>query len=143
VIILDTNVVSEQFRSRPDVKVRDWIDAQPANALFICAPVLAELRYGLERLAPGARKEGLRANIERIENDLYRGRALPFDAAAAAEYGRVVAERERIGRRIEQMDALIAAIALTHGAALATRDAGGFAELGIDLINPFETAVGR
>jgi predicted nucleic acid-binding protein len=140
VIILDTNVVSEPFRPHPDLRVRNWIDAQPANTLFICAPVLAELHFGLERLAAGARKDRLRTNIERIENDLYRGRILPLDAAAAAEYGRLVVKRERMGRPIKQMDALIAAIALTHGAVLATRDVDDFANLGLDVINPFESS---
>ena len=139
-IILDTNVVSEPFRPQPDLRVRKWIDAQPANVLFLCAPVLGELHFGLERMAAGARKDRLRANVERIENDLYRGRILPLDAAAAAEYGRLAIKRERMGRPIKQMDALIAAIALTHGAVLATRDVDDFANLGLDVINPFESS---
>jgi predicted nucleic acid-binding protein len=140
VIILDTNVVSEPFRPQPDLRVRNWVDAQPANVLFLCAPVLAEIHFGLERMATGARKDRLRANVERIENDLYRGRILPLDAAAAAEYGRLAIKRERMGRPIKQMDALIAAIALTHGAVLATRDVDDFANLGLDVINPFESS---
>ena len=139
-IILDTNVVSEPFRPQPDLRVRNWVDAQPANVLFLCAPVLAEIHFGLERMAAGARKDRLRANVERIENDLYRGRILPLDAAAAAEYGRLAIKRERMGRPIKQMDALIAAIALTHGAVLATRDVDDFANLGLDVINPFESS---
>jgi predicted nucleic acid-binding protein len=80
----------------------------------------------------------LRVAIDQIEGSLFRGRILPFDAAAATEFGRLVAKRERIGRRIELLDALIAAIALTQRADLATRDVSGFAELGIKLINPFD-----
>jgi toxin FitB len=137
-ILLDTNVVSENLRPRPASAVLAWIDAQPAVSLYICTPVLAELRFGVERLEPGRRQTKLQAAIERIENSIFGGRILPFDAAAAAEYGRLVARRERIGRRIELMDALIAAIALTQGADLATRDVGDFANLGIKLINPFD-----
>jgi predicted nucleic acid-binding protein len=139
VIILDTNVVSEPLRSRPDLKVRNWIDAQTASELYLCTPVLAELHFGLERLAAGARKDRLRASIDRFENDLYRGRILVLDAAGAAEYGRLVAMRRRMGRPIQQMDALIAAIALTHRAFLATRNVNDFADLGLDIINPFES----
>jgi toxin FitB len=137
-ILLDTNVVSEQLRPRPNPTVLGWIDAQPASTVYICAPVLAELRFGAERLEPGRIQTNLRAAIDRIEGSLFRGRILQFDAAAAAEYGRLVAKRERIGRRIELLDALIAAIALTQRADLATRDVSGFTELGIKLINPFE-----
>jgi toxin FitB len=137
-ILLDTNVVSEHLRPRPKPTVLAWIDAQPATSLYICTPVLAELRFGAERLEPGRRQTNLQAAIERLEDNIFGGRVLPFDAAAAAEYGRLVAGRERTGRRIELMDALIAAIALTQRADIATRDVGDFVDLGIKLINPFD-----
>jgi predicted nucleic acid-binding protein len=136
-ILLDTNVVSEPFRPQPDLKVRVWIDAQPASTLFICTPVLAELHFGVQRLAASPRRDRLRANVDYIENDLYRGRVISFDSAAAAEYGRIVAHRTRIGRPIQQMDALIASIALVQKAVLVTRDTNDFAELDLDLVNPF------
>ena len=136
-IVLDTNIVSDPIKPQPDPNARRWIDAQPSNSLFICSPVLAEMRFGVERLAQSGRRDRLLAYVERVENDLYRGRVLPLDAAAAVVYGRIAAARERMGRRIEQMDALIAAIALTHGATLATRDIDDFAGIGLDVINPF------
>jgi predicted nucleic acid-binding protein len=142
-ILLDTNIISENFRPRPYPAVLAWIDAQPANSLYMCAPVLAELRFGAERLAPGRNQTNLRSAIDRIENSYFRGRILPFDAAAAAQYGRISATRERMGRRIGQMDALIAAIALTQRATLATRDSGDFADLGLELIDPFDMTVER
>lgn len=137
-ILLDTNVVSEPIKPRPDPKVRLWVDAQPAGTLFICAPVLAELHFGLHRLEPSARSNRLRSYIDYLENDLYRGRVLDFDAAAAAAYGRLVAARMRIGKPIQQMDALIAAIASVHDATLVTRDIGDFAALDLTVVNPFE-----
>jgi toxin FitB len=139
-ILLDTNIVSDPSRPSPNLAVRAWLDTQPSASLFLCTPVLAELRFGVERLPPGARKNRLRAATDQIENDLYWGRILAFDGAAAAEYGRLAAMRERAGRRLGQMDALIAAIALTHRAALATRDTTDFADLGLELINPFEAS---
>jgi predicted nucleic acid-binding protein len=100
--------------------------------------VLAELHFGVARLAAGRRKEFLATALDRIEGDLYHGRILTFDQPAASTYGRLTAERQRKGRRIGQMDAMIAAIAVTHRAVLATRDTADFAGLGLDLINPFE-----
>ena len=141
-ILLDTNVVSENFRPRPAPAVVAWIDAQAPGDLFLCAPVLAELRFGAERLAPGRAQDHLRRTIDRIE-DVFRGRVLQFDAAAAAQYGRIGAKRERVGRPMGQMDALIAAIALTESAALATRDVSGFSDVGLVLIDPFATGVPR
>jgi predicted nucleic acid-binding protein len=141
-ILLDTNILSEPIKPRPDANVRKWIDAQPASTLFICSPVLAELHFGMRRLAPGARQDRLKAYIDQLENDLYRGRVLAFDAAAAAEYGRLVAARLSIGRPIQQMDALIASIASVNRATLVTRDAGDFDELDIEVMNPFATNAG-
>ena len=137
-ILVDTNVVSESMRLRPDPAVVAWLDAQAWDSLYLCTPVLAELRYGIERLADGRRKAALMLAIDQIENDLYRGRIISFDQSAAANYGRLTASRERDGRRMEQMDALIAAIALTHGAGVATRDSGDFVDLGFDVVNPFD-----
>ena len=137
-ILLDTNIVSENFRPKPNRAVISWVDSQPAGSLYLCTPVLAELRFGLERLATGQRKDELQTAIDRVENDYFRGRILVLDVNAAAEYGRLVAKRQRIGRPIQQMDGLIAAIASINRLTLATRDTRDFADLGLDMVNPFE-----
>ena len=139
-ILLDTNVVSESLRPRPSSTVIAWLNAQPAASLFLCTPVLAELHFGLARLAESSRKIRLEAAIERIENEVFRGRILPFDAGAARQYGKLAAIRERAGRPIGQMDALVAAIALSNQVALATRDVADFLGCGLDVLNPFEAA---
>jgi toxin FitB len=140
-ILLDTNIVSEGWRPNPNARALAWLNAQPANVVYLCTPVLAELRLGHELLAPGLRRDRLYAWINRMESEVYRGQILGFDIPATHEFGRVVAFRQRSGRRIEPMDAMIAAIALTHGAKLATRDVRDFADLGLDLINPFDPPV--
>jgi len=140
-IMLDTNVISENLRPRVNHQVLNWINSQHEGSLYICAPVVAELRYGVERLTPGRRQADLRSAVENIVDGLFQGRTLPFDAAATITYGRVMVKREQTGRRIELMDAMIAAIALTHSAILATRDTRDFADLGIELVNPFEAPI--
>src|SRR5579872_3603740 len=77
-IVLDTNVVSEAFRKAPNATVRTWLDAQAPTDLFLCAPVLAELRYGIERLAPGARKTALEEMLLNVETELFDNRILSF-----------------------------------------------------------------
>jgi toxin FitB len=139
-ILLDTNVISEIWRPKPDATVLAWFKGQPAHSLYLCTPVLAELRFGAERLALGHRKKLLQEAIDRLEAELYRDRILGFDASAASEFGRIAATRERAGRRIEAIDAFIAAIALAHRAALATRDTDDFSDIGLEIINPFEVA---
>jgi predicted nucleic acid-binding protein len=142
-ILLDTNVVSELYKPTPNASVVTWLDVEPSDLLYLCAPVLAELRFGMERLETGRRKEALRTAIGRLENELYYGRILPFDVTCAAAYGRLAAARQRTGRKVQQMDALIAAIAVANGAALATRNVEHFQGLGLELINPFEVAAER
>lgn len=142
-ILLDTNVISEAFRIAPSAAVRAWLDAQTPADLFLCAPVLAELRYGIERLAAGARRAGLEQALSDVETDLFDNRILPLDRASAYEFGRVLARRTGVGRPIATMDALIAAIALSHRMAIATRDVVDFDGLGLNVINPFEPAAAR
>jgi predicted nucleic acid-binding protein len=138
-ILLDTNVVSEGLRAKPNPQVRDWLDAQPMTELYLCTPVMAELYYGAELLSSGARRRALEQSIARLEQ-AFADRMLPFDAAAAREYGRFVARRDRLGRATGSMDGLIAGIAMVHGAAIATRDTRGFDAAGIALIDPFSLA---
>ena len=102
------------------------MQSQPSSFLFLCAPVLAELRYGVERLPAGARRDRIKVAIDCVETELYRDRILPFDAAAAAEFGRLAVKREKLGRRMESMDATIASIVIVHGATLATRESTDF-----------------
>jgi len=136
-IILDTNVVSEGLRRDAHPQVRIWLNAQPAEELFLCTPVMAELTYGVELLPAGARRRALEQAIASLE-DAFAERILPFDLAAARAYGKFVATRDRLGRATGSMDGLIAGIALVHGAVIATRDTYRFDNAGIDLINPFD-----
>ena len=136
-ILLDTNVISEGIRPKPDPRVRAWIDTQRQEDLFLCTPVLAELFCGIERLPRSARRSHLEQVILRTEAT-FADRILVFDRAAAIEYGKLVGERDRLGRATATMDGLIAAIAKANGAALATRDLPGFNNLDLELVNPFE-----
>jgi predicted nucleic acid-binding protein len=140
-ILLDTNVVSEATRVQPDARVRQWLNGQSAQALFLCTPVLAELRYGIERLPGGRKRNALERAIADLE-DGFRDRILPVDRATAHEYGRVVAIRDGLGKPVSTMDALIAAVARVHRAAIATRDVGDFEQLDLSLVNPFAASTG-
>ena len=142
-MLLDTNVVSEIWRDSPDPLVLTWLDSWPEQQLFICTPVVAELRYGVDRLRDGARKDRLIAAFETLCTSGYRGRILLFDLDSAICFGRLRADRDRIGRPIEPIDAMIAAIALANRMALVTRNVQDFSDIGLDLINPFSAGIGR
>lgn len=136
-VLLDTNVLSEFMRRRPDQAALAWIDAQPDQSLYISAVTRAEIELGVALLPDGQRKQGLETAARRMFVE-FSSRCLPFDEAAAMHYGRLVASRVRAGRPISVEDAQIAAIALAGGLALATRNIGDFAEIDrLVLIDPF------
>lgn len=135
-IVLDTNVLSEAMRARFDPAVKAWMDAQPRDSMFATAISEAEIRYGLAVLPAGKRRTSLTeaANLVFREFD---GRVLPFDSAAAREFGDICAARRKAGRPIGEFDAQIAAVARAIGAAVATRDVDDFAGCGIRVVSPW------
>jgi len=137
-ILLDTNVISEMMRQRPEPLVCRWLDAQPLEELWTASVVLAELLSGVDLMPAGRRQDALRASVEGMIVQEFRGRILTFDASAARCYGSIRASRQRAGSPIPEMDALIAATAKTHGATLATRNISDFEHCGIPLVNPWE-----
>ncbi len=99
----------------------------------------AEILYGIAALPAGRRRTGLVAAAGAIFAEDFAGRrVLPFDGTAAKRYVKLRAARRRAGMPMEGFDAQIAAIALTSGAILATRDTGGFADCGLTVINPWK-----
>jgi toxin FitB len=140
-ILLDTNIISELWRPSPSRQVELWIDTQPATSLFIGAMTLCELNYGAMRLENSKRRNAFLAAIKKLERENFDGRILAFDRNCAAAYGEIRTTREQIGRPILAADAVIAAIAKTHGLKLATRNIKDFEALDIELIDPFEVAL--
>lgn len=136
-VILDTNVVSELMMSSPNPSVMEWLETHQPADMFISAISEAELRFGAEILPPGRRRESLLVDIDRMLAINFPGRVLPFDQDAARAYASIAADRRRIGRPIGYADCQIAAIARSVGTAVATRDAGGFRDCGIEVIDPW------
>jgi toxin FitB len=137
VIVLDTNVVSELMRPSPAPLVREWVSAQAPGELCTTAVTVAEIRYGLERLADGRRKQSLLAAATDLFAE-FSEYVQPFDADAAVWYATIVAHRDRLGLPIDGFDAQIAAICRTRAAALATRNTRDFQQTGIDVIDPWQ-----
>ena len=136
-IILDTNVVSELTKPRPDDRVYEWLAGQPPESVFLTSVTEAELHYGVQLLPDGRRKQDLDGALRKMLEVEFRGWLLPFDSSAAATFGRLAAHRRSIGRPISIADAQIAAIARSRGADVATRNVDNFLDCGLDLIDPW------
>jgi predicted nucleic acid-binding protein len=137
VIILDTNVISELIRPEPEPAIRTWLRSLAAADQWLTAVTVAELSYGVARLPEGRRRDDLAHRVDRLLDQLFAERILPFDEAAARRYGDVVAVRDSLGRPVGRADAQIAAMALHREATLATRNTRDFEGLGLTLIDPW------
>jgi len=135
--LLDTNVVSEWVRPHPNAGVVAWLARADEDRIFLSVITLAELRYGIERMAAGLRQRRL---DEWLRNELpprFEGRILSIDNSIADVWGKVVARREAVGRPISAQDAFIAATAEIHGLTLVTRNAQDFKPTLKALVNPW------
>lgn len=141
-IVLNTNVLSEAMRPKPDASVARWLEAAPPASLFTTAISEAELLYGAGLLAAGRRRQALEQALRQLFASDFAGRVLAFDAAAAQAFAAIAVARRRAGRPIATLDAQIAAIARAHGAAVATRNLADFDGCGVEVINPWAGAPG-
>ena len=138
-IVLDTNIVSELEKPKPDAFVHHWVASTGIDKTYLCGPVMMEKAYGAEKYRLKSGSERYVLSLARLRGE-YAGRFLPLDGTASELAGRLRAVRESRGRPLSIGDAMIAAICLNHGATLATRNIRDFDGLDLKLVNPFEKA---
>lgn len=138
-IILDTNVLSALMRKAPDAAVVAWLDQQPPESIWITSITLFEARLGLALLPEGKRRVALTSAFARLLEEDLENRVLDFDIGAAIEAANLAARRQLAGRAVDIRDTQIAAIALARRATLATRNTRHFANLAINVIDPWKT----
>jgi predicted nucleic acid-binding protein len=136
VIVLDTNVLSEPLRERPDDAVLAWLSAVDSD-VTATAVSIGELLVGARRLPPGRRRDGLLAAIDGIATS-FEDQVLRYDLGASRRYAAMQADRRAAGRPLSTEDGMIAAICAENEAALATRNVRDFDGLGVALINPWD-----
>ena len=137
-ILVDTNVVSELMSPQTDSAVRIWIARMAVEDLFLASTSLAELLFGIAILPAGRRKSYLSVTLEDIVANLFEGRIVVFDRAAAVAYSELVSRARLKGRAIQVADGQIASVAAVHGFTVATRDKSPFEAAGLTVINPWE-----
>jgi toxin FitB len=137
-IILDTNIISEPFKPKPNPAVMAWLDAQEPETLYITAISMAEMLAGLHKMPEGRRRTDLQQLVENKIQSVFENRILSFDMQAVKVFGRVNADAFAVGNPIAFADCAIASIASAHGFILATRNVRDFKGTGVKIFNPWD-----
>ena len=137
-IILDTNIISELMREKPDEIVKVWADQLMIGIVGTTTITLAEIYSGLYQLPEGKRKEGYFNKFDAFIKELFAENIFRFDEQTALIYGMLSAESKSQGHNVGSVDIMIAGIAKQYGAKLATRNVKDFQHCDIDIVNPFD-----
>ena len=137
--LLDTNVVSEWVKPRPSANVVVWLSHADEDDIFISVCTLAELRFGIECMPGGRRRDTLNRWVRTELMARFDGRIVPIDVAVADMWGAIQMRGRSQGRPIEAMDGLIAATAEVHAMTLVTRDTKHFEAVVTSLFNPWRS----
>jgi predicted nucleic acid-binding protein len=135
--LLDTNVISELARPKPDSYISAWFASVPDETLHLSVLTLGEIRKGVERLPASRKRERLRLWLEHDLAEWFAERLLPIDTGIADRWGCLLAET---ARPLPAIDSLLAATALHHGLRFVTRNAHDFAFPGLEVIDPCREA---
>lgn len=137
--LIDTNVLSELMREKPDQQVLTWFSKQTPSQLHTSAITHAEVLTGIALLPAGKRREGMALAASQIFNEDFFGRCIVFGGLAVEHYALVKVQRQLAGRPIDIPDAQIAAIALAANLQLVTRNTKDFEGIdGLQVINPWQ-----
>lgn len=135
--LLDTNVLSELRRPKPERKVLDFLKAQSIERLFVSEVTFAELRFGIETLADATRRAELTAWLTHHVRPMFEGRALPVSEDVMLLWRLLVEDGRKAGHTFSQPDLIIAATAAHHGLTVVTRDTSDFERARIPTLNPW------
>ncbi len=125
------------MKPQPNAGVVNWLTTVDEDRVYISVVTLTELRYGIERLAAGARRKRLEDWLQRELPLRFDGRILPVDETVADASGRIVARSEAAGRPMEAIDAFLAATAEVHRLTLVTRNQSDFQAVLKTTLNPW------
>ncbi len=135
--VLDTCLVSELIKKKPEPRVVEWVRGQPEERLYLSVLTPGELQKGIAKLADQQRAKKLQAWLDDELLERFAGRILDVTPAVARIWGRIQGEAERTGRRMQVIDSLIAATALNLGASMVTRNVDDVEASGVEVVNPW------
>ena len=135
--LLDTNVVSELRRIKPEPKVVAFVAAQPLENLYLSIVTLAEIRFGIELVMDPTRRAELNDWLTHKVRPLFEGRILPITEDIMFKWRLLVEEGRKGGHTFSQPDLIIAATGLHYGLTIVTRDVGDYARARVPVLDPW------
>jgi toxin FitB len=135
--LLDTNILSELRRKRPEPKVVAFIAAQPLEELYVSAVTLAEIRYGIESLPDANKRAELTGWLTHKVRPMFEQRVLPISEDTMFKWRLLVEEGRKVGHTFSQPDLIIAATGLQHGLTIVSRDTREFLMARLPVLNPW------
>jgi len=136
--LLDTNVISELVKPRPDASVVSWLSEVDEDRVFLSVMVLAEIRRGVELMPAGGRRDRLADWLEDELPARFAGRVLAIDQRVADAWGAVMAQAQKAGVPLSTANGFFAATAEVHRLTLVTSNTRDFQRAGVSLVNPWE-----
>jgi toxin FitB len=136
--LVDTNILSAMVAPVVPQPIVAWLAGTPRRFIGTSAICQAEMLAGIAALPDGRRRRELSVTARAVFDSDFVGKIWPFDTPSAEAYAEIFAARRRAGRHIEPPDLMIAAIALSRGASVVTRNVRDFEDCGIAIINPWE-----
>ena len=136
--LLDTNILSELRRPKPERKVIAFVAAQPLEHLYVSAVSFAEIRFGIERLSDAGRRAELNDWLALKVRPMFEQRVLAVSEDIMFKWRLLVEEGRKAGHTFSQPDLIIAATALHHGLTVVSRDVGDYRKARAAVLNPWE-----
>jgi predicted nucleic acid-binding protein len=136
--LLDTNIISELVKPRPEANVTAWIEATDESLLYLSVLTLGEIRRGIAVLPQSRRRASLEAWLDKDLCARFEDRILTIDQEVADRWGLLTAAARNGGIVLPVIDGLLAATALEHNLTLVTRDTGQIPAMGVAVFNPWQ-----
>jgi predicted nucleic acid-binding protein len=136
--LLDTNVISELVKPKPEHRVKNWLEGIDENLLYLSVLTIGEIRKGVAALPQSVRRADIEAWLEKDLRNRFAGRILPITEEIADRWGVIAGQAHAKKQAAPVIDGLLAATALHHNLTLVTRNVGDVAITGVNLFNPWE-----
>jgi toxin FitB len=137
--LLDTNVLSELRRPKPEPKVVAFVAAQPLDSLYVSSVTLAEIRFGIELITDAGRRAELGDWLTHKVRPMFEQRVLPVTEDIMFKWRLLVEDGRKDGHTFSQPDLIIGATALEHGLTVVSRDTGDYEKARVSILNPWLT----